>query len=138
MVGPHAVTTFPSRMPFVSRLPDGRVLLAVHVQPRASRTGLVCLHDRAVKLALTSPPVEDAANRALVAFFSSFFRVPRQRVILHRGQQSRHKQVILDGLSEEVVRRRILEEIAGQNNAPKRTSDKQTNRGGEDDQICDR
>jgi uncharacterized protein (TIGR00251 family) len=100
-------------MPFVSRLPDGRSLLAVYVQPRASRTGLICIHDQAVKLALTSPPVDDAANKALVVFFASFFKIPRQQVILHRGQQSRRKQVILGGLSAEEVRARILEEIAG-------------------------
>ncbi len=100
-------------MSFVSCLPDGRALLAVYVQPRASRTGLICIHDQAVKLALTSPPVDDAANKALVAFFSSFFKIPRQQVILQRGQQSRRKQVILGGLSEEVVRARILEEITG-------------------------
>jgi uncharacterized protein (TIGR00251 family) len=100
-------------MSFVSCLPDGRALLAVYVQPRASRTGLISIHDQAVKMALTSPPVDDAANKALIAFFSSFFKIPRQQVILHRGQQSRRKQVILGGLSEEVVRTRILEEIAG-------------------------
>jgi len=106
-------------MPFVSRLPDGRALLAVYVQPRASRTGLIGIHDQAVKLALTSPPVDDAANKALVVFFSSFFKIPRQQVILHRGQQSRRKQVILGGLSEEVIRARILEEIAVKDGAKK-------------------
>ncbi len=100
-------------MAFLSCLPDGRTLLAVHVQPRASRTGLICIHDQAVKLALTSPPVDDAANKALVVFFSSFFKIPRQQVILHRGRQSRRKLVIIEGLSEELIRARILEGIAG-------------------------
>jgi uncharacterized protein len=99
-------------MAFLSRLPDGRTLLAVHVQPRASRTGLTGIHDQAVKLALTSPPVDDAANKALVVFFSSFFKIPRQQVILHRGRQSRRKLVIIEGLSEELIRARILKELA--------------------------
>jgi hypothetical protein len=99
-------------MAFLSRLPDGRSLLAVHVQPRASRTGLTGIHDQAVKLALTSPPVDDAANKALVLFFSSFFKIPRQQVILHRGHHSRRKLVIIEGLSEELIRARILEGIA--------------------------
>lgn len=104
-------------MPFVSRLPDGRALLSVYVQPRASRNGLISIHDQAVKLALTSPPVDDAANKALILFFASFFKISRQQVILHRGQQSRRKQVIIGGVSEETVRTRILEEIGGKGGA---------------------
>jgi uncharacterized protein len=98
-------------MPFLSRLPDGRSLLAVYVQPRSSRNGLVCIHDQAIKLALTSPPVDDAANKALIAFFSSFFKVARQQVILHKGQQSRRKQVIIEGLSAEAIRERVTAEM---------------------------
>lgn len=98
-------------MPFLSRLPDGRSLLAVYVQPRASRTGLVCIHDQALKLALAAPPVDDAANKALVIFFSSLFKIARQEVSIHRGQQSRRKQIIIGGLSEEVIRKRIMAEI---------------------------
>ncbi len=98
-------------MPFLSRLADGRSLLAVYVQPRASRTGLVCIHDQAIKVALTSPPVDDAANKALIAFFSSLFKIARQELSIHKGHQSRRKQIIIGGLSEEVIRKKILEGI---------------------------
>ena len=101
-------------MPFLSRLPDGRSLLAVYVQPRASRTGLVCIHDQALKLTLTAPPVDEAANKALLAFFSSFFKVARQQLVLHKGHQSRRKLVIVDGLSEEAIRQRIMAEMPPQ------------------------
>lgn len=99
-------------MPFVSSLPDGRILLAVYVQPRASRNALVCIHDQALKLAITSPPVDDAANKAIIAFFSSFFKVPRQQVVIHKGQQSRRKQVVIGGLGEKEIRERIMAEIS--------------------------
>ena len=98
-------------MPFLSLLPDGRSLLAIYVQPRSSRNGLVCIHDQALKLALTSPPVDDAANKALIAFFASFFKVARQQVLLHKGHQSRRKQVIIEGLSAEAIRERIMAEL---------------------------
>jgi hypothetical protein len=98
-------------MPFLSRLPDGRLLLAVYVQPRSSRNGLVCIHDKALKLALAAPPVDDAANKALIAFFSSFFKVARQEIVIHKGQQSRRKQISIGGLSEEVMRKLIMAEI---------------------------
>jgi uncharacterized protein (TIGR00251 family) len=98
-------------MDFLSRLPDGRSLLAVYVQPRSSRTGLIGIHDQALKVALTAPPVDDAANKALIIFFSSFFKIPRKQVILHKGQQSRRKQVIIEGLSSEAIMALIKTEI---------------------------
>lgn len=98
-------------MPFVSSLADGRVILALYVQPRASRNCLVGLHDQALKLALTAPPVENEANKAIVVFFSSFFKIARQDVAIFRGLQSRRKQVALRGLSEEMVRARICDEL---------------------------
>jgi uncharacterized protein (TIGR00251 family) len=98
-------------MDFLSRLPDGRTLLAVYVQPRSSRTGIVGIHDQTLKVALTAPPVDDAANKSLVIFLSSFFKIPRKQVILHKGQQSRRKQVILEGLGFAAVMARIMAEI---------------------------
>ncbi|MFH2121937.1 MAG: DUF167 domain-containing protein [Pseudomonadota bacterium] len=106
-------------MPFLSRLPDGRSSLAVYVQPRASRTALVCIHDQAIKLAITAPPVDDAANKALIAFFSSFFKIARQELCIHKGHQSRRKQIIVSGLSEESIRKKILEELQHQDVARK-------------------
>ncbi len=98
-------------MPFLSRLPDGRSLLAVYVQPRASRTELVGIHGQALKLALTSPPVDDAANKALVIFLASFFKIGRQDLLIHKGRQSRRKQLVIGGLSEEAIRQLIMAEI---------------------------
>ena len=91
----------------LSRLPDGRSLLAVYVQPRSSRTGIIGIHDQTLKIALTAPPVDDAANKILIIFLSSFFKIPRKQVILHKGQQSRQKQIILEGLGFEAVMARI-------------------------------
>ena len=45
---------------------NGRVRLGVHVQPRAARSEIVGVHGDALKVRLTSPPVEGAANEALV------------------------------------------------------------------------
>lgn len=98
-------------MTFLSSLADGRVLLAVYVQPRASRTSLIGLHDRDLKLALTAPPVDNAANKAVVLFFASFFKIGRQNVTLYKGQQSRRKLVAVSGMSEEEVRLRLVSEL---------------------------
>ncbi|MDP3695762.1 MAG: DUF167 domain-containing protein [Desulfocapsaceae bacterium] len=84
-------------MPFLSRLADGRSLLAIYVQPRSSRNGLVCIHDQAIKLALTSPPVDDAANKALISFFLLFSRFPASRLFSIKGNSHGASRLLLRG-----------------------------------------
>ena len=46
-------------MPYLTIQKDGSILIHVYVQPRASRTELVGMHDGCLKLAISSPPVDD-------------------------------------------------------------------------------
>lgn len=66
-------------------------LLAVQVQPRASRNQLVAPSPDRLTLRLTAPPVEGAANAACCAFLAELLDLPRSRVVLARGETSRHK-----------------------------------------------
>ena len=74
--------------------PQG-VLLRVHLQPRAAHDRVVGLHGEALKIALTAPPVENAANAALLAFLAALFQVPRASVSLMSGAKSREKRVLV-------------------------------------------
>ena len=77
----------------------------MHVQPRASRTEVVGLHGDALKVRLSAPPVDGAANDALVDFLSERFAVARRAVRVIAGAQSRSKIVEIDGLTAAVARR---------------------------------
>ena len=81
------------------------VRFAVHVQPRASRTEIVGAHGDAIKVRLLAPPVDGAANEALVEFLSERFAVPRRGVRIISGAQSRAKVVEIDGCSVDAARR---------------------------------
>jgi uncharacterized protein len=74
--------------------PQG-VLLRVHLQPRAAHDRVVGLHGEALKIALTAPPVENAANAALLAFLATLFQIPRASVSLMSGAKSREKRVLV-------------------------------------------
>lgn len=69
--------------------------LAVYVQPRASRNAVLGWHgeppEQVLKIALTAPPVEGAANTALIAFLAEYFALKRNQIRLLHGDQSRHK-----------------------------------------------
>jgi hypothetical protein len=75
------------------------VSLSVHVQPKASRTRIAGLHGEALKLCITSPPVDGKANAAVIQFFAKLFKIPRAAVTLASGEASRDKRIILAGVS---------------------------------------
>lgn len=79
----------------------------MHVQPRASRTGLAGRHGGALKVRLAAPPVDGAANEALVRFLAELLGVPRSAVRLERGATGRSKLVAVDGLTPEMAFRRL-------------------------------
>lgn len=81
---------------FLSTSPDGTVLIRVYVQPKASSSRLVGLHDGCLKLAVAAPPVDGKANKAVVRFLASVLNVPMREVIVKSGLQSRKKLVAVN------------------------------------------
>ncbi len=75
------------------------VRLHLLVQPRASRSALAGLHDGRLRVRLTSPPVDGAANDALIRFLAGRLRVGRSAVTIASGQSGRRKTVIIAGIT---------------------------------------
>lgn len=71
----------------------------LHVQPRARRSELGGVHNGALKLKVSAPPVDDAANRAVVEFFSEMMGIPRSRIRIIAGLKSRDKVLLIAGAS---------------------------------------
>ena len=89
--------------PAVRDSPEGAVL-TIHVQPKASNTEYAGLHGGALKFRVAAPPVEGAANEALCAHLAEQFDLPQKAVVLLSGQGSRHKRVLLAGVSAQRVK----------------------------------
>jgi uncharacterized protein (TIGR00251 family) len=79
------------------------VVLQVQVQPRSSRNQLVGLQGEALKIKLTSPPVEGAANKACCAYLGKLFGLAKSSVELLAGEKSRQKQFLLRGLDRQTA-----------------------------------
>lgn len=75
----------------------------VYVQPRASKTVIAGMHDGCVKIRLAAPPVDGAANAALVEFVAEQLGIAKSRVRITAGLTSRRKTVEVDGVSAEQV-----------------------------------
>ncbi len=81
---------------------DG-VQLSVKLQPRASRNEIEGPLGEELRIKVTAPPVDAAANEALVRLLAERLDCPRRQVVLVRGHTSRHKAIKLLGLSLEEV-----------------------------------
>ena len=73
--------------------------LTVRVHPGARKNGITGIHADAVKIALTSPPVDGKANEALIAFLADALRLPRARIAIVSGITSRAKTLRITGKS---------------------------------------
>jgi hypothetical protein len=75
---------------------DGGVVLTVHVIPRASKSALAGTRDGALLVRLQAPPVEGAANEALIALLAATLDIPRRRIVITSGATSRRKRVRIE------------------------------------------
>lgn len=83
------------------------VTFAVRVVPRASRTLVSGVREDALLVRLSAPPVDGAANDALVEFLADIFDRPRRDVTIVSGQSARDKRVAIARLSLESIASRL-------------------------------
>jgi uncharacterized protein (TIGR00251 family) len=86
---------------------SGSVSIRVRVTPRSSRNAVAGLEGEALKIKLTAPPVEGAANAALAAFIADWLGVRKSKVSIIRGGKSRTKIVRIEGVTAEQVKTRL-------------------------------
>lgn len=96
-------------MPGLKATPkDGGHLISVKVAPRASREKVNGLLDGAVKIMLTAPPVEGAANQALLKFLAKKLCLTRSELAITAGQTSRLKTIwVGGGLAPDQISQRL-------------------------------
>ena len=92
-------------MVFLSSKGDLDVILDLYIQPKASRSRIIGLHDNALKLAVSSPPIDGRANSEVIAFMAKALKVPKSSIEIIRGHQGRRKRLLVSGLSEKDARR---------------------------------
>jgi uncharacterized protein (TIGR00251 family) len=83
----------------------GSATLSVRIQPRASKNGIVTMEGGGLKIRLTAPPVDGAANEALVKFLSGVLSIPKSRVEIVSGHTSRDKIVRIGGMDNAEAKR---------------------------------
>ena len=78
----------------IRRHPEG-LIFQILVQPRSSKNMIAGIHDAALKIKLTAPPVNNAANRMCIKFLAKSLNVSKSDLEIIAGHTSRHKQILL-------------------------------------------
>lgn len=84
------------------------VRFAIHVQPRSKKPGIDGVHGDALRVRVQAPPVEGAANDAVVAVLAAALGVPPRDVRIAAGASGRQKLVDVDGVDAAVALSRLL------------------------------
>ncbi|HOX02423.1 MAG TPA: DUF167 domain-containing protein [Candidatus Paceibacterota bacterium] len=99
--------TLPPPLPGFLRARDSGATVAVKVQPRASRNEIGPLEGEELRVWVTAPPVDSAANDALIRLLAERLGCPKGSLQIQQGQSSRHKVICVAGWAAENVLRRL-------------------------------
>jgi len=100
----------PKKRPPARKETSAPVTLSIRIQPRASKNELLRMASGELKIRLTAPPVEGAANEALVKFLATELGVAKSQVEIVAGHTSREKIVRINGISTTDAERLLYKE----------------------------
>jgi uncharacterized protein len=86
-------------------------ILPVHAQPGARKAGILGEHAGALKVAVTAPPEDGRANKALVELLAKALSLKRSQVQLLSGEKSREKRFLINGVKKGELETRVAAAI---------------------------
>jgi uncharacterized protein len=99
---------------FLTEKPEG-IMVNIFVQPRSARNVIVGLYKDALKIKITAPPVEGAANKSCIDLLAGSLKLPRSSIEIKFGHTGRSKGVLIripDEKSNQDERRRIIKTLS--------------------------
>jgi hypothetical protein len=75
------------------------IFLKIIIQPRASRNIVVGLYQDALKVKVTSPPVDGEANKNLIALIAKLLHLPKTSIEIKQGSTSKNKLLRIQGIT---------------------------------------
>ena len=86
---------------------QGPTLLRIRITPRGGRDAITRFEEDILHVRVSAPPVEGAANKALIALIAHTFTVPKSSVVLQSGETSREKVLRLETLTRPELLQRL-------------------------------
>ncbi len=85
--------------------------LKIFVQPKASKTKIVGLHDDMVKLAVAAPPVDGKANKEVLSFFARLLKIKKSDLVIVSGTHCRRKVLVSDLFDRDMLEQKLSDYI---------------------------
>jgi uncharacterized protein len=92
---------------FLRQQSDGTLILAIKVQPRASKNEICEPMGGELKIKIAAPPVDSAANEELARYLAERLDCPRSAVRIVRGATSKHKSIAIAGVDAQQAAERL-------------------------------
>ncbi len=79
---------------------DNGIRFSAIIQPRSSKNEVIGVYNDALKIRLTSPPVDGVANKACMRFFAKWLGISPSKVSIVQGFSSKNKTIEVEDLTE--------------------------------------
>lgn len=89
-------------MQVIQKRSDG-IIMRIAVQPKSSKNMIAGIHGDAIKIKLTAPPADNAANKMCIEYIADWLSVPKSRVEILSGQTGRKKNILIRCLDESSI-----------------------------------
>jgi uncharacterized protein len=96
----------------IAECEDGQTLLRLRLTPKGGKDAVIKREAGTLYARVAAPPVDGAANRALIALLSKTLAIPKSRITIISGETSRDKTVRIDGMPAVELDSRITEALA--------------------------
>ena len=92
--------------PRIRETSDG-LEIRLHVQPRARHPEISGFYNGALKIKVTAPPVDDAANRAVIEFLAARLGIPKSKISILSGAKSKDKLLLIKNISADELYQKL-------------------------------
>ena len=93
---------------FLIEVPEG-IVLNIKVFPNAAKNEIGDVLGGYLRIRIASAPIKGKANKECLKLLAAFFQVKKSQVIFQKGETSRLKQVLIEGIKKEEVLKRFKE-----------------------------
>ena len=79
---------------------DNGIRFSAIIQPRSSKNEVIGIYNDALKIRLSSPPVDGEANKSCMRFFAKWLGISPSKVSIVQGFSSKNKTIEVADLTE--------------------------------------